>query len=181
MKLHFVRHGESQYNVLRLCNADPGIPVPLTPKGEAQAREAAMRLEGEHIDCTYVSELHRAVQTAQILNGVHARPMHTDRRLNDRRTGFEGRPIQAYLSAAQSNPLNFREAGGESYMELVERVTDFLEHLAQQSWRCVLVVTHHEVLQVINGYYRGLSPIEMWNTPVENGEILTFEIDQSNH
>ena len=180
LKLHFMRHGESLYNVLGLCNADPANPVPLTLKGQTQARQAALRLKDEHIDCIYVSELHRALQTAQILNGTHVRPMHTDRRLNDRRSGFEGRSIQTYLTAAQADPLHFRAPGGESYMELVARTADFLGHLAQQQWCCVLVVTHHEVLQAVNGHYRGLSPMEMWNTPVGNGEILTFEIAPSN-
>lgn len=179
MKLHFVRHGESLYNVLGLCNADPANPVPLTPKGRAQARQAALRLKDEHIDCLYVSELHRAIQTAEILNHTHARPLHRDRRLNDRRSGFEGRSIQEYLSAAQADPLHFRAPGGESYMELVARTSDFLEYLARQPWRCVLVVTHHEILQAVTGYYRGLSPTEMWNTPVGNGEILTFEMAPS--
>jgi alpha-ribazole phosphatase len=171
-----MRHGESQYNVLGLCNADPANPVPLTLMGQTQARQAAERLKDEQIDCIYVSELHRAIQTAQILNNTHARPMLTDQRLNDRRSGFEGHPIQEYLSAMQSDPLNFRADGGESYMELVARTADFLNHIERQPLRCVLVVTHHEVLQAVNGHYRGLSPIEMWNTPIENAQILTFEI-----
>lgn len=177
MKLHFVRHGESEYNVLGLCNADPANPVPLTLKGRAQVREAAVRLKDEPIDCIYVSELHRAIQTAHILNATHARSLRTDPRLNDRRSGFEGRPIQAYLSAMQSDPIHFRADEGETYLELLTRTRHFLEHLAQQPLRCVLVVTHHEVLQAVNGYYRGLSPIEMWHTPVANGEILTFNTD----
>ena len=177
MKVHFVRHGESEYNVLGLCNADPAQPVPLTEEGEAQARRAGMQLQHIDVTCIYVSQLQRAVQTAHIINHYHGCPLRFDARLNDRRSGFEGRPIRDYLAATQEDPINFRGHGGESYRELMQRVGEFLGHLATQPIQCAIVVTHHEVLQVIAGHFRNLTPLEMWNTPIDNGAILSFEID----
>jgi broad specificity phosphatase PhoE len=67
MKAFFVRHGESLYNVKRLCNADPKIDVPLTAHGIRQAQAARERLAGKSLEAIYVSELPRARQTADII------------------------------------------------------------------------------------------------------------------
>ncbi len=37
MKVHAMRHGESEYNILGLCNDDPTRQIALTEKGQQQA------------------------------------------------------------------------------------------------------------------------------------------------
>jgi len=39
----------------------------------------------------------------------------------------------------------------------------------------VLVVTHHEVLQAVSGYFDLLDPVQMWRVWVGNCELLEFE------
>lgn len=174
MHAYFVRHGESIYNVLELCNADPGIPVDLTAKGIAQSWTIAERLCGRRIDMIYASELLRAQATARIINQHHSAPFLIDHRINDRKSGFEGKRVRDYLSAANADPLHFKAAGGESYLEQKQRVFSFLDDLQKLPVEGVLVVTHHEVLQIVNGYFKGLPETEMWHTWIENGQILEF-------
>ena len=66
MKLYFVRHGESEANVLRVIS-NRGWRHPLTEKGRCQAHDLADRLCEAGIRRIYTSPLQRAVQTAQIL------------------------------------------------------------------------------------------------------------------
>lgn len=179
MKAFFVRHGESLYNVQRLCNADPRVDVPLTARGIRQAHAARRRLAGNSIEAIYVSELPRARQTAEIIRRDHVCPMIVDVRLNDRQSGFEGRPLDEYLAAVASDPIHFRAPGGESYLELKARVVAFLDEFAQFDAGAVAVVTHHEVLQIIKGTLENLGDLEMWRTWIEPGAVLACEFGGS--
>jgi broad specificity phosphatase PhoE len=162
-ELLFMRHAESVYNVLGLCNADPAVAVPLTDWGRLQAESAAERLAAIPIDLIYVSELPRARETAEIVNRRHGAPLRIDVRLNDRCNGFEGRPVADYLAAVSHDPLYCRPQGGETYQELKARVGAFLDELANEPAQGVLVVSHHEVLQVAYGHFAGSTDEQMWH------------------
>lgn len=177
MRMMFLRHGESEYNLRGLCNADPAVPVSLTPKGRQQAEEAAQRLRDMPIERVYVSRLKRAHETAAIVNASHCADIHVDGRLDDRNTGYEGQPVAQYLSAMRSagDPFSWKAPAGESYAEMVRRVHGFLEEFYRNDASVVLVVAHHEVLQAVAGHFRKLSLPEMWNVWVDHCEILEFE------
>jgi broad specificity phosphatase PhoE len=179
MKIVFLRHGESEYNLLGLCNADPAVPVSLTPKGRLQAEAAAQRLLNVPIRRVYVSRLKRAHETAVIVNATHCASIAVDERLDDRNTGYEGQPVARYLSVMRSadDPFSWKAPTGESYADMVGRVHDFLENVRHDDASTVLVVAHHEVLQAVTGYFRKLDLPEMWNVWVDHCEILEFEAE----
>lgn len=179
MKLIFIRHGESEYNLSGLCNADPAARVSLTELGRQQAGAARERLRQEPIRRVYVSRLQRAQETAAILCGGHCADVRVDARLDDRNTGFEGRPVVDYMAAMQAapDPFQWKVPGGESYLEMVARVHDFIAELATlEVPGVVLVVTHHEVLQAVAGHFQSLEPARMWRVWVGNCETLEFEV-----
>ncbi|MBR5440862.1 MAG: histidine phosphatase family protein, partial [Prevotella sp.] len=62
-RIYVLRHGQSEAN-LQVAHAG-WSHVPLTEKGLAQARAAAARMHEVHYDKVIVSDLHRAIQTAQ--------------------------------------------------------------------------------------------------------------------
>lgn len=179
MRLLFLRHGESAYNLLGLCNADPGVAVALTPAGRQQAVATAERLRDLPIRRVYVSRLQRAQETAAIVNAGHCAQIHVDARLDDRCTGYEGRPVADYLNAMQSaaDPFAWKTNGGESYRNMVARVHAFLGERTKVDASMMLVVTHHEVLQAVTGYFRHLRPEEMWQVWVDHCELLEFEVN----
>lgn len=178
MKLICLRHGESEYNRLRLCNGDPGVPVALTETGRQQARTARDQLRERPIRRVYVSRLRRAQETAAIVNASHCAEIHVDARLDDRATGYEGRPVRAYLSAmaAAPDPFTWRAPGGESYLAMVARVHDFLAGLSCADVPAALLVSHHEVLQAVTGYFLRLAPERMWQIPIDHCQPLVFEL-----
>src|SRR5262249_8876610 len=63
-ELILLRHGQSQWN---LENRFTGwVDVPLSPKGEEEARKAGEKLEGRQIDEVFTSVLKRAIDTTDL-------------------------------------------------------------------------------------------------------------------
>jgi alpha-ribazole phosphatase len=176
MKAFFARHGETNYNVQGLCNSDPGINVHLTEKGRSQACEMSEQLKDEQISMIFVSELPRTMETAGIINELHQAPIRIDARINDRRTGFEGRPVDEFLRAVEEDRFNLKLNDGESFQEEKDRVFSFLSDLSRLDYKAVLVISHMETMQIIAGYYYDLSDAQMLDVEMKNGQILEVDI-----
>src|SRR5512135_3574571 len=95
MKIIFVRHGESEANLLR--EFSNGLDKhPLTEKGRQQAAALAERLKGQPISGSYTSPVLRARQTAAILSAALGLPAETADALREYSVGiFEGRTDDA--------------------------------------------------------------------------------------
>ena len=86
--LILLRHGESQWN---LENRFTGwTDVPLSPKGEQEAREAGEKLKSYEFDMAFTSVLKRAIDTLNIvlkIIGQENIPIEYDKALNERHYG----------------------------------------------------------------------------------------------
>jgi 2,3-bisphosphoglycerate-dependent phosphoglycerate mutase len=86
--LVLLRHGESQWN---LENRFTGwVDVPLSPKGEEEARQAGEKLKSFKFDKAYTSVLKRANDTLYIvlkIIGQENIPIEYDKALNERHYG----------------------------------------------------------------------------------------------
>lgn len=171
-----MRHGQTNYNLLGLCNDDPRNDVHLTELGRRQARVAAARLRDAGLQHIFVSELARTRQTAEIVRDDRAIPITARPELNDIRSGFNNRPVAEYFAAAGHDRLHRRINGGESLLDYKARVLPFLDWLRQRPESVVLVVAHEETLRVIAAHLRGLSDEEMERLAFGNGEILECEL-----
>jgi broad specificity phosphatase PhoE len=129
MKLYFVRHGESEANVLRVIS-DRGWVHPLTEKGRQQARDLAVKLQDANIARIYTSPLQRAVQTAEILAQALGIEYEISAALREFDCGIaEGRAdAEAWQlwQAAWDNwhihqQWDYRVEGGESFNDLRNR------------------------------------------------------------
>lgn len=69
-----IRHGETDWNRSGRVMGDQ--PIPLNQTGEEQARTCAAILSRTPIAAIYTSPVLRATQTAEILRGPHAVPLH---------------------------------------------------------------------------------------------------------
>ena len=176
MKIYFMRHGQTNYNVRGLCNDDPRSPVHLTALGEQQAGAAAERLKNARLDRIVVSELPRTRETAAIINRHHGVPVVARPAINDIRSGFNDRPVAEYMAAIAHDPLRARVNGGESLLDHKARVLGFLDWLRTQPDRAVLVIAHEETLRVIAARFRGLTDDAMRALAFANGEIIEFDL-----
>lgn len=87
-QLILLRHGESQWN---LENRFTGwVDIPLSPKGEEEARSAGEKLKSYRFDKAYTSVLQRAIKTLDIVLSVTGQknlPVERDQALNERHYG----------------------------------------------------------------------------------------------
>lgn len=144
MKILLIRHGESEANVAHCINDDPTRPVNLTDRGRAQAEAASGQLRAVHFTHAYASEFPRAQQTAEILLRHHACPLYIDARLNERRTGMDGLPIEAFHNLVHADPLRIKPEGGESFLEQMERLRSFMDEFAARHPDGIALAVSHE-------------------------------------
>jgi alpha-ribazole phosphatase len=176
LKLFYMRHGQSTYNVLGLCNDDPADPAHLTPLGEQQARRAAEQLKHVRLDRVFASELPRTRQTAAIVNRFHNAPIDVRAALNDIRSGFNNRPVAEYFAATAHDELHARVNGGESLLDHKARVRRFIDWLRSQNDTAVLVVAHEETLRVFEAYFTNLPDAELRSLHFVNGGVIAREL-----
>lgn len=151
----FVRHGESEGNVAGIINDDPRRHVGLTALGQRQAAEAALALRHRAFTHAFASEFPRAQQTAQHILRHHECTLEIDARLNERRSGMDGMPVDAFNGPARRDPLRYKSPRGESFLEEVERLREFLAGVqAFAADAHVLAVAHEDPIlaaQVVAG------------------------------
>lgn len=177
MRLYIVRHGQTNYNLRHLCNDDPRVDVHLTDVGKKQSQEVAKQLKDVEFVKVFISELPRTKQTAEIITQYHKLPFIVDKRINDRKTGFEGKTTTEFEKGLGIDLFNAKPPGGESFQEEKQRVFAFLEELKQSKEKApILIVTHHEIAKIIVGYFKKLEDREIWDLRVKNAEVLEFEI-----
>ena len=175
MKLYFLRHGQSNYNVKDLCNSNPKKPVHLTELGKKQIEKAGEILKNEKLDIIFVSQFPRTKESAKIINKERKIKIKIDKRINDRKTGFEGKSYYDYVKAIEKDKFFIKLKGGESFQEEKKRVFSFLKDLIKRHYNTVLVVTHEEIIKIVQGYFNNLSDEQMWKIKVDNGQLMKFE------
>jgi broad specificity phosphatase PhoE len=167
MKLYFVRHGESEANLLWEFS-NRGLKHGLTDKGREQAKSLAQTLNGITIVKMFSSPLLRAVQTAQILSRELGVPYEITDALREYDCGIlEGRSDEASWQI-YSDVLNEwlyhsrwekRIEGGESFLDIKGRFVPFIESLVREyrGFPDGIVLVGH------GGTYRCMLPLVLIN------------------
>lgn len=155
-RLIAIRHGETAWNALGRLQGHQDIP--LNEVGQAQALRVAAALRDEGIDHLYSSDLLRARQTAQAAADVLGLPVHIEPGLRERGFGvFEGlsfadleREHPEHALRWKRREPDYRPDGGESLLDLQERVLASLTRIAQaHPGQHVAVVAHGGVLDMV--------------------------------
>lgn len=175
MRIIALRHGESEFNLLRLCNDDPSRAVDLTAKGMDQAQQAALRLQDQGIDTVYASPLLRTLRTAEIVTESLGLNVVVEQRLGDIRSGCDGRPVDDYLAAIAHDPIYARVNGGESLCDYAHRVHGFLDELKTRDHGLPLLVVHEETIRMIQAWCAGSGLEDVVGLPFPNAIPITFD------
>jgi putative iron-dependent peroxidase len=144
MLITLVRHGESEANIAGRINDDPNRPVDLTPLGRAQAAAAGERLRDLPFSHAYASGFPRARQTAAHILAGRNLPVRIDARLNERRSGLDGQPVEAFNGLVRPDPVHIKPPLGESFLEQMGRVRDFLDDIASRHPDAHVLAVSHE-------------------------------------
>ena len=178
MKLILARHAQTNFNVLRLLNADPTVDVHLSEEGIRQAESLADQLRDVDYDVIYISEFPRTRQTAEIINKYHHKEFIVEPLLNDIASGFENRPVQEWFDAINATDDRFAASinDGESINAAFARGARFIEELKTKDYQSVLVITHGTMTQAIYGYIEGLPVSEAVEFDLTQGTYATLEV-----
>ena len=81
MKIYFIRHGETDWNIVKRLQG--ATDIPLNENGEALARETAEGLKEIPFDMVFTSPLKRAYRTAEIVKGNREIPLIIEERIRE--------------------------------------------------------------------------------------------------
>jgi len=128
----------------------------LNEKGREQARQVAERLAGELLDAVVASDLHRAIQTAEIIAAPHGLTVQTTSLLRERDWGgFTGRFIPELKGEVWPDDIESEDA-------LLERARQFLIYMtATYPGKRVVAVGHGIINKAILAIYAQCSMREV--------------------
>ncbi len=189
-RLVLLRHGESQWN---LENRFTGwVDVPLSPKGEEEARAAGAKLATMRFDCAFASVLKRAIDTLTIVLeaiGQKDIPIEKDQALNERLYGDlqglnKGETAAKYGEQQVKlwrRSYDVRPPGGESLKDTAERVLPYYESRIKPKIlqnKTVLVAAHGNSLRALVMELDHLSKEEVLELNIPTGAPLLYEFDE---
>ena len=148
-RMYIVRHGETIANTQGLLSGH--LETPLTTKGERQAELLGIRLADERFSRIFVSDLGRAVATAEAVAVHHKNvPMEQHLALRECSWGeFEGRPfheINAARTKHSGDMIDFTPPRGESLRDLRERTDAFIDSVVAQLEDGTYLIVAHSVV-----------------------------------
>ncbi|MBM4167991.1 MAG: 2,3-bisphosphoglycerate-dependent phosphoglycerate mutase [Ignavibacteria bacterium] len=197
--LILLRHGESQWN---LENRFTGwVDVPLSPKGEQEAREAGEKLKPYKFDKAYTSVLKRAIDTLNIVLKVTHQmdiPIEYDKALNERHYGaLQGKnkaeigrqygedQLKIWRRSYDVPPPNDvtelnPDGVGESLKDTAARTLPYFEGKIVPDLRAgknIIVAAHGNSLRSIVMSLDGLSEAEVLELNIPTGIPLLYVYD----
>jgi 2,3-bisphosphoglycerate-dependent phosphoglycerate mutase len=189
--LVLLRHGESQWN---LENRFTGwVDVPLSPKGEEEARVAGEKLREFSFQRAFTSVLRRANDTLSIVLKIinqTAIPIEYDQALNERHYG----DLQGLNKAETAKKFgddqvklwrrsyDIRPPNGESLKDTAERVLPYWEkkilpHLTKGE--NILIAAHGNSLRALVMHLDNLSREQVLELNIPTGVPLLYELSSS--
>ena len=189
--LVLLRHGESQWN---LENRFTGwIDVPLSPKGEEEAKSAGDKLKDIAFHRAFTSVLKRAIDTLRIVLEVTRQediPIHRDKALNERHYGDlqglnKADTAKKYGDAQVKlwrRSFDIPPANGESLKDTAERVLPYwkekiLPCLTEE--QNIIIAAHGNSLRALVMHLDNLSKEEVLELNIPTGIPLLYELDGS--
>jgi phosphoserine phosphatase len=182
MRLFALRHGETDWTRDRRFSGSRDLP--LTPRGQRQAKALADTLASEPVSAVYASPLERARATAEVIARSHRRPVMVEASLREMEFGdWEGLtrnevderwPETAALW--RTSPERATPRGGESLLDVADRVGKALQQIRDRHAEgTVVVVSHAIVLRLIVLDALGLEPGRLWSLDASPAGLTEIE------
>jgi isoleucyl-tRNA synthetase len=178
-----MRHGDSMRQKTGKTACWPEkTPCPLTEQGEREAEETAKTLKNKKINLIISSDLSRTKQTSQIVARATGAEVIFDSRLREFNVGeFNNKePKEAWEYIEKNgNKLSTKVLGGESLVDLAQRVQDFLREINQQyQGKNILIISHELPISLMEGLCAGqtLKEILEWRRNFKEKRINTGKL-----
>lgn len=189
--LVLIRHGQSEWN---LENRFTGwIDIPLSPKGEEEAKLAGEKLKGMKFDHAFTSALQRAQKTYSIAAqtaGFNNLVCEKDEALNERMYGdlqglnkdecrekFGAEQVHIWRRSYDVPP-----PGGESLKNTAERVLPYyykrIEPMLREG-KNILIVAHGNSLRALIMKLENMSGEDIVKVEIPTGAPILYELDNN--
>lgn len=176
--IYFARHGETVWNVEnKICGMTDS---PLTEKGRQQARELGQKVKesGVQIDEILYSPLSRAADTAKAVAEAAGLPARCEPRLREQCFGkYEGTPRDGAEFRLSKTHFADRYDGGESMMQLAQRIYNLLDELRQDENKTYLLVAHNGIARVVESYFHDMTNEEYSAAGIKNCELVEYRFE----
>jgi broad specificity phosphatase PhoE len=172
----FVRHGQTEVN--REGRFQGRLDPPLTELGVEQARLVAQGLAGCGAQLVLTSPLQRAADTARAIAGVVGAPVEIDERLVEVDYGeWDGQPLGS-VSRAQwarwRDDATFTPPGGESLLEVAERVAKFCAELLRSD-STIVAVSHVSPIKAAVAWALGTDTDATWRMHLDVASVSRID------
>ena len=175
MKVYIIRHGQTDWNIIKKIQGQKDIELNKT--GISQATEKIQIFNEYNFDLIICSTLKRAMKTAQILNSERNIPIIYTDALRERQFG----ELEGVISDFDEDPMydintNLKEKNIEPVLDLYKRVSDLLNEVKEKyKDKKVLLVTHGGTSRAIEAYFKGTENGIMPPETLQNCEIREYE------
>lgn len=190
-RLLLVRHGQTAWNADGRFMGQ--MDIGLNETGQRQAEAVGRRLAWERPQAIYASDLQRAWQTALCVHRSITEscapdeppPLISEPRLREMNFGeWEGQNYEqiqdrhnAELKAWEADFLNVAPKGGESGLQMLDRLTAALDQIiARHPDASVILVAHGGPLQVLVAHLLGLPIDRMWQFHMSNTGVTEINL-----
>lgn len=177
MKLYFIRHGETDWNIVKRLQGSTDIP--LNENGEALARITAEGMRDIPLDLIFTSPLKRAHRTAELIRGNRDIPIVIEERIREICFGdYEGLVSKSEGYSIPDPDFKFfftktecyhTPPNGESVESLLKRTGEFLEELKHREDlkdKSILISSHGAAVRAMLCNIEGSGIEHFWGKGV---------------
>ena len=180
-KILLLRHGETTPVSNEKCLVGQ-TDLPLSEKGKTQAEIWKTCLADVSMGLVVSSDLSRCMKTARIVAG-DACEIDTEPRLREIDLGrWDALPVREikhrWPGAYRQRGLDmagFRPPGGESFLDLQNRVVPAFESIVQKTADPILIVTHAGVIRVLLCHILGMPVENLFRIGLDYGSLTLVE------
>lgn len=173
-KIYFVRHGETVWNLEnKICGANDSE---LTELGHRQAIETAEKIldSGIRADEILSSPLSRAADTAKHISDITGIPYSIEPRLVEQNFGkWESTPRDSQGFKEAKAYFADRYGGGESLLQLSQRIYNLLDELKNDE-KTYILVAHNGVARMVHSYFNEMTNEEYADYKLKNCEVCEY-------
>ena len=177
-KVYLCRHGRSVYNTENRIGGDSGLTTEGRRFSKALANWVRALPEDERPAVVWTSTLRRTVSTAQYLGNY---PQVQFKLLDEidagRCDGMTYEEIAEQMpeefEARQADKLHYQYPGGESYMDVIQRLEPVITELERQRVP-ILIVAHQAILRALTAYLKGQPLREIPHLPMPLHTLLAL-------
>jgi broad specificity phosphatase PhoE len=177
MTLTLVRHSEVIEKYQGCYNGH--LDISLSQKGLEDAKKLGKKLQEQHFDIIYCSDLLRAKETLNALELNSTNIIYTPD-LREKSWGeHEGMSFEEITQTGLKYE-NFQQwinaLDGEPTKNYIQRIAKFLQNLKQTQDKNILIITHSGVIKTMLHITQEISLEEAFTTQVEYSQTINLKI-----